>query len=224
MKIGFVIADENEYAPFCAFANKHCAVTSKKRGRDAVEFSYNGKELVAVKAGIGKVNAASAAAFLIADEKTDVIISFGLSGAVSEFSKNDIVAGETYIECDFDLSAIGLPLGKKPQDVYIYRADEALLNAALKISGIKRAKCGCGDLFLADKEKKELYKELFGINEFDMETGAVASVCHDADIPFLAIRQISDSADDAAADSYKEINDQCPENLTETIKLLLENI
>ncbi len=222
MKIGFVIADENEFYPFLDFARENSAKEFRKRNRDYIEFSYAGKEIVAVKAGIGKVNGATSAAFLIADEKVDAIMSFGLSGAISGLCKNDIVAGTSYTECDFDLTAIGYPLGKKPQDVYVYEADKTLLEAALKVEGMKTAACGCGDLFLADKDRKNLYKETFNINEFDMETGAEASVCHDAGVPFLAIRQISDTADDTAAASYRELNNEKPVDLTLVIKQIIE--
>lgn len=222
MKIGFVIADENEFYPFLDFARENSAKEFRKRNRDYIEFSYAGKEIVAVKAGIGKVNGATSAAFLIADEKVDAIMSFGLSGAISGLCKNDIVAGTSYTECDFDLTAIGYPLGKKPQDVYVYEADKTLLEAALKVEGMKTAACGCGDLFLADKDRKNLYKETFNINEFDMETGAEASVCHDAGVPFLAIRQISDTADDTAATSYRELNNEKPVDLTLVIKQIIE--
>lgn len=222
MKIGFVIADENEFYPLLDFARENSAKEFRKRNRDYIEFSYAGKEIVAVKAGIGKVNGATSAAFLIADEKVDAIMSFGLSGAISGLCKNDIVAGTSYTECDFDLTAIGYPLGKKPQDVYVYEADNTLLDAALKIEGMKTAACGCGDLFLADKDRKNLYKETFNINEFDMETGAEASVCHDAGVPFLAIRQISDTADDTAATSYRELNNEKPVDLTLVIKQIIE--
>lgn len=222
MKIGFVIADDNEYKPFLDYALTCGGKEEKRRGRDSVSFIHNEKELIAVKAGIGKVNAATTTAFLIADDKVDVILNFGLSGAISTHHKNDIVAGSSYIECDFDLTAIGYELGKKPQETYIYKADKALFDMAMTIEGITEAVCGCGDLFLADPIKKNLYKETFGITEFDMETGAVASVCHDAGIPFLAIRQISDTADDAAVDSYREINDKCEVTLTNIIMSLLD--
>lgn len=222
MKIGFVIADENEYIPFLAFAKEQGAKESIRRGKESIDFSYSGKDIVAVKAGIGKVNAAGVAAFLIADDKVDAIMSFGLSGAISGLSKNDIVAGTSYTECDFDLTAIGYKLGVKPQAKYVYEADKTLLETALKVEGMKTAVCGCGDLFLADKERKNLYKETFNITEFDMETGAEASVCYDAGIPFLAIRQISDTADDTAADSYKDLNDSQPVALTEVIKQIIE--
>lgn len=224
MKIGLVIADENEYKPFLDAAKEHNCIEMKRRGRDSVAFHHAGKKLIAVKAGIGKVNAASTAAFLIAEDKVDMILNFGLSGAVSGLVKDDIVAGSSYTECDFDLTAIGYPLGKKPQDVCVYPADKHLYETAIQIPGMKSAVCGCGDLFLADKEKKNLYKETFGIQEFDMETGAIASVCHDADIPFLAIRQISDTADDTAAESYTQTNDRCEKTLTQIILTLIEKL
>lgn len=224
MKIGFVIADDNEYIPFLAFAKEQGAKESVRRGKESIEFSYADKEIVAVKAGIGKVNAAAVTAFLIADDKVDAIISFGLSGAISGLAKNDIVAGTSYTECDFDLTAIGYELGVKPQKKYVYEADKALLEAAMKIEGMKTAVCGCGDLFLADKERKELYKKTFNITEFDMETGAEASVCYDTGVPFLAIRQISDTADDTAADSYRMLNDSQPVELTEVIKQIIEKL
>ena len=224
MKIGFVIADDNEYKPFLDFAIANGGKEEKRRNRDSVYFTYDNKELIAVKAGIGKVNAATTAAFLIADDNVDIILNFGLSGAISNHYKNDIVAGSSYVECDFDLTAIGYTLGKKPQEIYVYYADKDLFDAAMSIDGITEAKCGCGDSFLADPVKKNLYKETFGITEFDMETGAVASVCHDAGIPFLAIRQISDTADDAAVESYRDLNDKCEITLTNIILELLKKI
>ncbi|MCD7827404.1 MAG: 5'-methylthioadenosine/S-adenosylhomocysteine nucleosidase [Clostridiales bacterium] len=224
MKIGFVIADDNEYAPVLENAEKYGCKKVTRRNRESVEFNIEKHEIIAVKCGIGKVNAASAAAFLIADDNVDAIINFGLSGAVSGLLKGDIVAGTSFTECDFDISPLGLPVGVKPQDVYVYEADGAMVKAALSIAGVKSAKCGCGDFFLSDREKKDFYKETFGINEFDMETGAIASVCHDADIPFAAIRQISDDADDAASESYKEMNDKCEDSLIDVVIQIVKNL
>ncbi len=222
MKIGFVIADENEYVPVLENAKRNSGIEKKRRNNTSVEYTIGDKDIIAVKCGIGKVNAATAAAFLIADDDVDAIINFGLSGAVSGLSKGDIIVGESYVECDFDLSAIGYPAGVKPQDRYVYEADKKMLDAALNIKGVKSAKCGCGDIFLNDKEKKDLYKETFGINEFDMETGAIASVCYKAGIPFVAIRQISDDADDTAAESYKEMNDKCEAVLNDVVSEVIK--
>ena len=71
-------------------------------------------EIHAVQCGSGKVNAASAVSFLIADNGAQMVCNAGLSGAVSGLRRGDLVAGATYVECDFDLSAIGIPAGQKP--------------------------------------------------------------------------------------------------------------
>ena len=39
MKIGFVIADENEFYPFLDFARENGAKENKKRNRDYIEIS-----------------------------------------------------------------------------------------------------------------------------------------------------------------------------------------
>ncbi len=215
MKIGVIIADDNEYAPVLDFAKKNNCEIKTRRGNESVRFDYSGKSVIAVKCGIGKVNSASAAAFLIADDNVEVIINPGLSGAVSGLKKGDIAAGKSYTECDFDLTALGYNLGEKPRGESVIKADRDLLDKALSIKNVKPASCGTGDVFLADKDKKEFYKNLFNINEFDMETGAIASVCRKCQIPYLALRQISDTADDCAAESYKNEN----ENLTEETPL-----
>ena len=40
----------------------------------------------------------------------------------------------------------------------------------------------------------------------DMETAAIAYVCEYADIPFLAVRRVSDDAGDDAKNAYREMN------------------
>lgn len=219
---GILFADSMEYNPFLAKARELGGKESKRRGNESVELILTEGEreirVVAVKCGIGKSNAASATAFLIADDKADFILNAGLSGAIQGLRREDMVAGTTYIECDFDLTAVGNPLGVKADgQKYLYEADERLLGYALQSTGIKKAKCGTGDIFLADPVRKELYKNTFGIEAFDMETGAIASVCDKSGVPLLSLRKISDDAGDAACDSYREMNERQEACLTELV-------
>ena len=223
MKIGIVIADEYEYIPFRTYAlTKNCA-ESAFHGRESLTYTEGGKTVTAVQCGIGKVNAATAAAFLIA-EGYEVILSAGLSGAVSGLRRGDMIAAESYVECDFDLTPIGRPLGAKPGQDYVYHADARLLAIAEALPGMKKAAVGTGDLFLTDKEKSTLYRDTFGIKAFDMETAAVASVCHFDHIPFLAIRKISDDADDSANADYNEMNDRKEADLTKALAVIISRI
>ena len=225
MKIGFVIADNYEFDPFKKFAGEFNPIEFTALKNNCVKFNFNEKiEVVATECGIGKVNAALATLWLINEEKVDIILNVGLSGAIQNVQKGFIVAGEEYIECDFDLTAIGYELGVKPDQEYIYSADSSLLEKVKKCSVDYIGRLGTGDIFLADSALKAKYRDTFGICSFDMETGAIAAVCHKAEIPFLAIRKISDDCDENAVENYKELNNKKEVHLSEVAKELIEKI
>lgn len=221
--VGVVFADSMEYAPFIDWAKTQTGIKEGKLfGNDSVELTVENcgrkMRIVGVKSGIGKVNAAAATAYLIASEKADIILNAGLSGAVSGLKREDMVAGESYIECDFDLTAIGYGPGEKCDgQKSLLEADGRLLSYALQSEGIKKAPCGTGDIFLSDPVKKEFFKKTFSISSFDMETGAIASVCDKAGVPMLSLRKISDDADDSSVEDYREMNNRKESCLTELL-------
>lgn len=220
--VGLIFADSMEYGPFLSWAKNNGGSESIRRGNESVELTLTKGEralrVIGVKCGIGKVNASSATAFLISDDKADFILNAGLSGAVHGLKREDMVAATTYVECDFDMTAIGRELGVKPDNQkYIYESDEKLLSYALQSPGIIAAKTGTGDIFLADPVKKELYRKTFGIDSFDMETAAIAGVCDKCGVPMLSLRKISDDADDSAYETYREMNERQEACLTELL-------
>lgn len=218
---GVIIADEYEFDPFIELCRKYNGVVSDERGHRVAEFKIGEKNVKGIECGIGKVNAASAAAFMIANDKPDIILNAGLSGAISGLAKDDIIVGESFVECDFDLTAIGYAPGAKPQETYIYETPQSLIDLAEKAGVAKAGKFGCGDIFLADKAKKNFFKETFGICEFDMETAAVASVCHESGVPYLSIRQISDTADDTSPEDYTNTNNMKKADLTHVLEQII---
>ncbi len=225
MKIGFVIADNYEYDPFKKFASEFNSTEFRALKNNCIKFDFNEKiQVIGCECGIGKVNAALAAAYLINEEKVDMILNVGLSGAVQNVHRGFIVAGTEYIECDFDLTAIGYNLGVKPDQEYVYKADELLIQCAKTCSIDYFGKLGTGDIFLADSELKKKFRDTFDICSFDMETGAIAAVCHKADVPFLAIRKISDDCDENAVENYKDLNNKKEIHLSEVAGELLEKI
>lgn len=227
-KIGVILADTQEYLPFIRFyshipseeiivgANKCTVYKDDKRD----------KEIYAIHCGIGKVNAANAAAALIYRFGCDTILNAGLSGAVSGFRREDLVAGTSYVECDFDLTAIGYAPGEKPDEESVHNADEKLIKYATNLENfhVKQGALGTGDIFLTDEGKKKFFKETFGITAFDMESAAIASVCSKNDVSFLSIRKISDDADDASADDYREMNDRQEAVLAGVISEIIEKM
>ena len=221
--IGIVFADEMEFLPFLQLTAQHAGTEGTRRGKRAAAFTLQKGDrtlqLLGVECGIGKVAATAATAFLIADDQADIILNAGLSGAVSGVRRGDFVAGESFCECDFDLTAIGRPLGKDA-----IKADETLLKFAQSLDGMHTGAFGTGDLFLADPVKKNLYQSLFSITAFDMETAAIAQVCAQCGVPFCSLRQISDDADDCSADDYTEMNDRAEDALCRCLLALCNKI
>lgn len=227
--VGILFADTMEYGPFLQWAKENSAKEEIRRGNDSCSVTLTkgekSLEVIAVRCGIGKTNAASATAFLIGEDKVDYILNAGLSGAVQKLRREDMIAVESYVECDFDLTAIGYGLGVKADgQKYIYFADEKLMEYALMSEGIIKAKAGTGDIFLTDKVRKDLYKDTFGIDSFDMETAAIASVCDKCGVPMLSLRKISDDADDCSVDDYREMNERQENCLTELVVNILTRI
>lgn len=223
-KIGVVIADDMEFSPLLESA-KHLGLTHGKiHSFDSVSFTLGGREIKAVKCGVGKVNAAAATALLIEREKPDCIINIGLSGGVKGVNRGTVFAGTSFRECDFDLSALGYKKGVKPGQDYVYEADGELLSKIPQNSGIRLLKCGTGDFFITKDSIKEEFYNLFDINTFDMETGAIASVCHSCSVPFLSIRKISDDSEDSAAEDYRQMNDLAETALSDIMLKIIANL
>ncbi|MDR1630780.1 MAG: 5'-methylthioadenosine/S-adenosylhomocysteine nucleosidase [Oscillospiraceae bacterium] len=220
MKIGILFADDNEYTPFAQWAIGLGAREGVRHGRNSVTLAQEGNTLIAVQCGIGKVNAATAAADLIFSEGVGALLNAGLSGAVSGVRRGDIVAGSSYVECDFDITPAGRNPGEKPGQQYVYAAHEDLLAKALTLSGVKRGAFGTGDFFLTDRAKSAFYQTTFGICAFDMESAAIASVCHFTNTPFLSIRKMSDNADDTAVADYREMDALQEQDLTRLVVAL----
>lgn len=221
-KVGLIFADGMEYSPFEKYALENGGEKGILNSNETISLMIKKDdkevEAVAVKSGIGKVNAALAASSLIIDKNVDFILNAGLSGAISKCKREDIILGESYVECDFDLRSIGYALGEKPDgQKYILHADKTLLKLGKMSSGILTGKLGTGDIFLTDSILKKLYKDTFSVNAFDMESAAIASVCDKCNIPFLSIRKISDDADDSAVSNYREMNEREESCLTEVL-------
>ena len=203
MKYLILIADMDEFNPCKDSLGDIVKKEYKINHMPAFDFSYNNHECTAVCFGIGKVNAALGAALTLNYDNFDGVINTGWSGAVSGVHKGDIIVSDSCVECDFDLTPIGRLPGQKPgQDEYVYKCDNALFKAACSVEGFKHGNLGTGDFFLTNKDLGNKYKEIFSINAFDMESGALGAVCYLLDVPFVSIRKISDSADDVGVEDY----------------------
>ncbi len=205
-KIGIVVADYDEYAPFAESVSEYNVQEYKYFNRAAITFEINNVNVICVNCGIGKVNAATAATHLV-DIGCDIILNFGLSGGISAVKLGEIVLPDRFLEHDFDLTGIGYKPCEKPSQTYIYDASEMLLQKAENaIGATEHGTAVCGDKFICSADDRNFLRDTFAATTCDMETAAIASVCYMANIPFLSLRRVSDDAGDDAYANYSDMN------------------
>lgn len=186
------------------------------------------KEVVIVRSGIGKVNAAVCTQILISEFGVNCIINTGVAGSLrNEINIGDIVLSKDALQHDMDATGFGYEPGIIPRmDTSIFMADEKLLNLTKQVNeevntdiGTHIGRVVSGDQFISDKEKKQ-----FLVNQFDgfcteMEGAAIAQTAYLNNVPYLVIRAISDKADNSAEMDYSEFEKKAIEH---TVKLLTE--
>ena len=121
MKIGIVVADYDEYAPFLEEIKQYSPQEYKYFNRLAVGFNCGGVDVICINCGIGKVNAATAATHL-ADMGCTYILNYGLSGGISRVHRGEVELPDKFLEHDFDLTGIGYKKCEKPRKTLIFRA------------------------------------------------------------------------------------------------------
>ena len=125
-----------------------------------------GKDVIVVKSGIGKVNAAVCTQILATEFHVDTVINTGIAGSLkAEINIGDIVLSTDALQHDVDATNFGYELGMIPgMDVSIFKASEELIEkaeAACKKEnpelGIFKGRVESGDQFkVTRRPKKEL--------------------------------------------------------------------
>ena len=172
-----------------------------------------GKDVVIVRSGIGKVNAAACTQILVDDFKADYIINTGIAGSLkAEIDIADVVISSDVLHHDMDATGFGYPLGQIPRmDVLSFEADKHLIDVAkeacakvLPEIGTHIGRVVSGDQFISDKAVKERISSNFDGFCTEMEGAAIAQVSYLNKVPFVIIRAMSDKADGSADVTYDE--------------------
>lgn len=199
-----------------------------KAGMSFFEGKWNGNDVVVVRSGIGKVNAAVCAQILVDTFHADAIINTGIAGSLkNEINIGDIVLSTDAIQHDMDAQGFGYAPGVIPQmEVSDFQADEKLIELAKKCCAevcpdiqVFTGRVVSGDQFISDKKKKEWLSSQFEGLCAEMEGAAIAQAAYLNHVPFLIIRAISDKADDSATMDYPEFEAMAAEN---SVKLLAD--
>ena len=195
--------------------------------------NLEGKEIVLVRCGIGKVNSALCAQILISEFDVDAVVNTGVAGALhSDLDVYDIVISTDAIQYDFDTTVFGHKKGVIPRmDSSTFVADEILVKAAYESSleetkshKVVKGRIVTGDMFISSKELKDELVNDFEAYCGEMEGAAIAHVCSLNKVPFVIIRAMSDKADGSADVTYEEFVQDAAHNSKDIVLNMLKSI
>ena len=207
--IGSIGAMEDEVAQLKK--NMEIEETTEVASLSFCRGKLSGKEVVVVRSGIGKVNAAICTQILVDQFHVDVIINTGIAGSLdAEIDIGDIVISTDAVEHDMDASIFGDPIGQIPQmDTFSFPADESLVKLAKEVNEKANpdvhtwiGRVVSGDQFVSSGEKKEQLIRVFDAKCTEMEGAAIAHAAYLNKISCVIIRAISDKADNSAVVDY----------------------
>lgn len=200
-------------------------------GMDFYKGKISKKDVVVVRSGVSKVNAAVCTQILIDRFGVDAIINTGIAGSLkAEINIGDIVLSTDAVQHDVDAATFGYRLGQIPQmDTFSFPADEHLIKLAKECCeqvnqdiGVHMGRIVTGDQFISDQEKKHWIAKTFEGYCTEMEGAAIAQTAYLNRVPFLIVRSISDKADNSAQMDYEEFERMAIRHSVNLVKAMIE--
>ena len=195
----------------------------QRAGMEFYKGQISEKDVVVVKCGVGKVNAAMCTQSMIDLFSVDAIINTGIAGSLdADIDIGDIVIATDTVEHDMDVAALGYAPGIIPDtETSVFKTDTELLETAQ--ASVEAAKLDVkvftgrvvsGDQFISSREKKKWLVSEFGGRCAEMEGASIGHVA-------VLNRAISDKADDSAEMDYPTFAARAIDN---SVRLMTEII
>ena len=185
--------------------------------------------IAAMQCGIGKVNAAMGTMKMIDTYNPELIINTGVAGGMnSKVNVMDMVVGSQVcyhdVWCGFNDSNVqgqvqGLPL--------YFDGAAKVIELLSKHDGVHCGLIVSGDQFIDSIEQVEAIRDKFPeALAVDMESGAIAQVCHIMSTPFVSMRAISDSpvAGHDNSQQYSDFWVDAPAHTLAIVREILQNL
>ncbi|MGT2750720.1 5'-methylthioadenosine/adenosylhomocysteine nucleosidase [Streptococcus orisasini] len=166
---------------------------------------YSGRlgrhDVVLVRSGVGKVMSAMSVAILADHFAVDALINTGSAGALApDLGIGDVVVADKLAYHDVDLTAFGYAFGQMSEQPLYFESEKTFVAAFEKVLDQFQIKSKVGlitssDSFMAGKDRTDFVKEHFPeVEAVEMEGAAVAQAASAANLPFVVVRAMSDTA------------------------------
>lgn len=190
----------------------------------------NKSKLYCVQCGVGKVNAAAAAAAFISQKDFNIgfALNTGTAGSLTpKVRKGDIVVGTSYCQHDYDLTGLfaDYKIGQMMEKNYVLEeVPPELIKDLPTADNIHFGTILSGDRFIDRALEIDHCKPL----AVEMESAAISHICYYLyRIPFMAVRSITDSADGDAHEqwltTHAELSHIAAQYSKEVIKTLYQS-
>ncbi|MBM4762374.1 5'-methylthioadenosine/S-adenosylhomocysteine nucleosidase [Bacillus sp. B15-48] len=171
-----------------------------------------GAEVVLLRSGIGKVNAAMSTTILLERFNPDYVINTGSAGGVNPIlNVGDVVISTEVRHHDVDVTAFGYEYGQVPQLPAAFLAEAELVAIAeacaaeLDAIQVEKGLITTGDSFISKPNQADFIKSKFAnVQAVEMEAAAIAQVAFQYKIPFVIIRSLSDIAGKESDVSFEQ--------------------
>ena len=207
-----LVAMDDEAAPFLDLATEQVPGSSAKPSASPTtppervgraehrHLTLAGRPVVLVRTGIGSVNASAAGASAILRYGADVpLISAGSAGGLAQgIAVGDVVLGTRLVNADADARAFGYVLGQVPGMPQAYDAAPRLTEAARKAAvavgaqALREGTVGSSEKFATTDVALGLRTNFPDMLAIDMESAALAQLCHSFGTDFVSVRAVSD--------------------------------
>jgi adenosylhomocysteine nucleosidase len=199
------------------------------------EFStgrLNGADVILLKSGIGKVNAAMSTAILLERFRPNYVINTGSAGGfLSTLNVGDVVISNEVVHHDVDVTAFGYEYGQVPGMPARYKADETLVKIAeqnakqIKDIQVVTGLIATGDSFMNDPARVEFVRGKFpDLCAVEMEAAAIAQVCTQFAVPFVIIRALSDIAGKESDVSFEQFLDTAAKHSADLVLSIVSSL
>ena len=185
-----------------------------------------GNNVVLVRSGVGKVNAATATTILIDHFECELIINTGIAGGISPTKTRDVILSEALVYNDVDVTNFGYSYGQIPGMPKKFIVNPEILLEMKYILNKLNINYKVG--VIASGDKFAVSEDIIKNNEdkilaVDMEGCAIAQVATKAGVEFVVLRFISDIVGaESQIDNYSLFEEEMSLNSSKITLSLLE--
>jgi len=197
-----------------------------------------GKDVVLLQCGIGKVNSAVGCSILVHVFKPDFVVNTGSAGGIApELKFGDVIISTGLLYHDVDVTGFGYSPGQLPGQPQVFPVGEDLVAKAEKALDELKAENGLpaglnhrrglissSDTFMCRLDDIAKVRRLFPeVVAVEMEGAAIVHCCSLFSVPALVIRALSDIAGTESPVTFDEFLPVASKNSAEIVRRIVRN-